>query len=268
MYSLNFHKWNGGSRKTTPILALHGFMGSGLDFQCFVESTSDLYSWWAPDLMGHGGSPVPEDTSAYTASAHMNYLDKIVQKIDSPFILLGYSMGGRLALRYALERPGLVSALILVGTTPGIRDLEERRIRRESDEKLAEYVITEGIEKFLQKWKEQPLIRTQSNIVDSLYKAMFERRRRNVPLGLANSLRGMGTGEMESLWDNLANLKCPVFLCTGETDRKFFDISVQMKDKVPSFKHEVIPKAGHAAIWENFAYFTRLLQSGIRDRSL
>lgn len=265
MFNLNFHKWNGRSRKAAPILALHGFTGSGLDFQCIAESTSDFYSWWAPDLMGHGGSPAPEDASAYTVSSHINYLDKIVKNIDGPFILLGYSMGGRLALRYALDRPELVNKLILVGATPGIIDFEERRLRRENDEKLAERIITVGVEQFLNEWQSQPLIRTQSNIPDLLHKAMLERRRRNVPLGLANSLQSMGTGEMENLWNNLENIKCPVTLITGETDRKFFDIAVQMKNKVPSFIHEIIPRAGHAAIWENLDYFIALLISGARD---
>lgn len=256
----------GGGQSTTPLLALHGFTGCALDFYFFSQHTSDLLSWWAPDLIGHGKSPAPEDIAAYTTSAHIHYLDQIAEKIGEPFILLGYSMGGRLALQYALERPELISKLILVGTTPGIIDPKERKSRMQNDEALALSILSDGIEIFLKKWQEQPLIKTQSNIPHSLYKDMLLRKHQNTPLGLANSLRAMGTGSMQPLWNKLNYLKCPVTLLTGETDSKFFEIAKQMKNSAPSMAHEVIPSAGHAAIWENPNYFNSFLKLAIKDR--
>lgn len=264
MQELKIHKWNGGDRKTTPILALHGFTGSGLDFECFAKDTEDFLSWWAPDLMGHGGAPVSEDLEKYTIAGHIGYLDAIAGDIGEPFVLLGYSMGGRLGLSYALERPELVTGLILVGASPGILDPEELRLRRESDRVLAESVIEEGVERFLKKWQEQPIIKTQKKIPDWLRKPMMERRMGNNALGLANSLRGMGTGVMEPLWGRLGELRCPVTLITGETDEKYCEIAGDMRKLNASIKHEVIQGAGHAAIWEKVDYFSSWLKSMVK----
>lgn len=269
MQHLNFYRWGGEGRKTVPILALHGFTGSGLDFEPLAQNMLNELSWCAPDLMGHGKSPVSEDLNDYTLSAHIKYLDEIVKSTDflssSPFVLLGYSMGGRLALRYALERPELVGKLILVGATPGIENPEERKLRQQNDEALAQSVIAEGVDNFLRKWQAQPIIKTQENIPEPLRSPMMERRLQNHPIGLTNTLRVMGTGMMEPLWDRLGEIKCPVTLITGETDQRFYQIAEQMTKLIPRVTHKVIPKAGHAAIWENFDYFASLLKLEVID---
>ncbi len=246
---------------TIPILALHGFTGSGLDFECFVEDTADQFTWWLPDLMGHGDSPVTENIDDYTISAHIRHLDEIAESIACPFVLLGYSMGGRLALSYALERPELINHLILVGTTPGIENPDERKSRQQSDEALANSIITGGVKSFLKTWHKQPIIKTQENIPDFLRTNMMKRRRQNNPLGLANTLRAMGTGVMQPLWNRLTEIKCPVTLITGEMDNKFCNIAKQMKKQAPAMTHEIIPNAGHAAIWENIDSFVNLMIS-------
>lgn len=264
MQHLHFYKWGGGRHKAIPILALHGFTGSGLDFECFVENTADQFTWWVPDLMGHGDSPVTENVDDYTVSAHIEYLDKIAKDIGSRFMLLGYSMGGRLALRYALQRPELISHLILVGATPGIENPEERKLRQQSDEALADTIMKEGVKRFLKTWNEQPIIKTQENIPDFLRTSMMKRRHQNNPLGLANTLRAMGTGTMEPLWGRLNEIKCPVTLITGEMDNKFCEIIKQMQKQVPAISHKIIPKAGHAAIWEDMNSFINLISSSNR----
>lgn len=263
---LNWHRWGEKGDGRVPILALHGFTGSGMDFECFVSGTVDYCAWWAPDLMGHGGSPVSEAVADYTVEAQMGYLDEIVEQIGEPFVLLGYSMGGRLALRYALERPERVAGMILVGASPGLMNEEERRVRQASDERLAESIVKDGVEVFLKEWQESPMIKSQKEIPSRWREGRMERRHRNNALGLANALRGMGAGVMEPLWGRLGEIECPVTLITGERDKKYCEIAEEMGKRLRKVKHVVIPGVGHAAIWEDGNYFTfRLLTEIVSD---
>lgn len=243
-------------------MALHGFTGNGLDFECFAREDSS-YSWWVPDLMGHGKSLGigEKGIGDYTFSAHIDYLDRIADQIGEAFVLLGYSMGGRLALNYAIERPERVKRLILVGVNPGIEDDSERELRRRSDEDLAESIIRDGVRTFLERWQSQPLIRSQRNIVDAVREGMFARRLENSAVGLANSLRGMGLGMMKSLWRRLGEIQCPAELITGELDGQFCEIARRMVMVMPDIVHRIVLNVGHAAIWENIFYLKTLLAS-------
>lgn len=259
MNYLHLHTWNGDNSKNVPILALHGFTGSGLDFECFTYPTSSLLSWYAPDLMGHGQTPISKDPNDYLIDAHISYLDSLTELIQKPLILLGYSMGGRLALKYALERPHIIKHLILVSSTPGILDHHERLKRQYADDDLALKILNEGIPNFIQFWQEQDLIKSQKNITSSIYQPMLNRKLNNNPLGLANSLRKMSTGIMEPLWHRLSEIKFPVTLLTGENDLKFTQIAQQMNLLIPHAIHFSLPNSGHAAIWENPESFLKIL---------
>lgn len=162
MNYLHLHTWHGEHRNLTPILALHGFTGSGLDFECFTSFTSSQFSWYAPDLMGHGKTRISSNPRDYLLDAHVHFLDLASEQIAKPFILLGYSMGGRLALKYALERPHFIKQLILISSTPGILDNHERILRQQSDELLASKILTEGVPNFIDFWQEQDLIKSQN----------------------------------------------------------------------------------------------------------
>lgn len=259
MSVLHLHSWHGRYTHTTPILALHGFTGSGLDFEYFAQNTQEHFSWYAPDLMGHGQTPISKNLDDYSFSAHVGYLDLIADQIGKPFILLGYSMGGRLALKYALERPHFISKFILVSSTPGILDNYERNLRLITDEALATKIIEVGIHDFLLFWQKQSIIKSQKNIPHSIYQPMQTRKFQNNPLGLANSLKEMGTGRMHPLWNRLSEIKFPLTIITGENDKKFSQIAQQIHLILPHAIHETFPNVGHAAIWEKPEIFTALL---------
>lgn len=261
MNYLHLHSWNGKDSQSVPILALHGFTGSGLDFECFTYNTLQNFSWFAPDLMGHGQTPISENERDYSFDAHIDYLDLISKQLKKPFILLGYSMGGRLALKYALERPHNLKHLILASGTPGIIDRDERLQRQQADEALASKILSEGVHNFINFWQEQDIIRSQKNIPLSIYEPLLKRKFANNALGLANSLRKMGTGSMESLWHQLCEIEIPVTLITGEKDLKFTQIAEQMSLYLRNASHIIFPNIGHAAIWENPDYFIKILNS-------
>lgn len=261
MNYLHLHTWNEENSNTIPILVLHGFTGSGLDFEYFGRDKAlSNYGWYAPDIMGHGKTPISKDPRDYTFETHIGYLDCIInEKIKRPFILLGYSMGGRLALRYALERPSFIQKLILVSTTPGIIDRHERLQRRQTDDALSVKILEEGIYNFINFWQEQDIIKSQKNMPTHIYRLMLNRKFKNNALGLSNSLKAMGTGMMEPLWHRLSEIEFPVMWITGEKDVKFTRIAQEMNLAIPHGIHEIIPNVGHSAIWENLDFFIQLI---------
>ena len=163
---------------------------------------------------------------------------------DGPCTLVGYSMGGRVALHTALTVPGLVERLVLIGASPGIADPAEREQRRRDDAALAERIEAIGVEAFAEEWGAQPLFAGQEPRVAA---AAHADRLRNTATGLAAALRGLGTGVMEPLWDRLGELAIPVTLVVGERDAKFRAIAEQMAPAISGSRIELVAGTGHAA---------------------
>jgi 2-succinyl-6-hydroxy-2,4-cyclohexadiene-1-carboxylate synthase len=132
-------------------------------------------------------------------------------------VYVGYSMGGRLCLRLALDRPDLVERLVLVSASPGIADPTERAARRASDEELARDVAQRGVEPFLRDWLAQPLFATLATDAAGL----ADRAHGHTAAQLAETLRTLGSGTQEPLWDRLGELRIPIALMTGRADAKF-----------------------------------------------
>jgi 2-succinyl-6-hydroxy-2,4-cyclohexadiene-1-carboxylate synthase len=156
-------------------------------------------------------------------------------------IYAGYSMGGRIALRLALERPDLVQGLVLVSSTAGIIDETERRARIEADEALARSVERDGVDAFLAKWLAQPLFATVPPDAAGL------RERRGLSAHyLAHCLRVLGAGAMEPMWDRLGELDVPVALVTGLSDAKYEKLALMMLEKLRDDAVHVRLDGGHA----------------------
>jgi len=244
------------------ILALHGFTGGGSDFAPLVEALPE-FNWLTPDLPGHAPDPnapgAPGDACRLATS--LRYLDSIVpEKPDGPLVLLGYSLGGRLALHFALERPERIAALVLIGTSPGIADNIERVARQAEDDKLAQNIIAQGVPAFLQDWQQRPLIASQSRLPETWRAAMRERRRRLRAEGLAASLRQFGQGMVEPVWERLGELRRPILVCAGVNDEKYAAQAKEIQRRCPRAKLLLVPQAGHMAHLENCEAFAANLR--------
>ena len=213
---------------------LHGFTQTRQSWRRTIAA--GRYRAIAPDLPGHGQAS--ERLASFSACAA--YVRALA---DGPCTLVGYSMGGRIALYTALSLPGLVERLVLVGASPGIADPAEREARRQADEQLAARIEAIGVEAFATEWGEQPLFAGQAERVAA---AAHADRLRNTAAGLAAALRGLGTGVMPPLWDRLGELAIPVALVVGERDEKFRTLAERMAAAIPDCRFEVVAGAGHA----------------------
>lgn len=224
-----------------PAVLLHGFTQTHRAWDAVRASLGERYSEViAPDLRGHGpagNGPVSFDAALADLAA-----------LPAPrFVLAGYSMGGRLALAFALAHPERVERLVLVGASPGIADAGERATRRERDDRMAAALERDGLEAFVETWGRLPLWEGQSAAVAG---AAREDRLRNTATGLAAALRGLGTGVMEPLWDRLGELAMPATFVAGERDWRFHTIAFTMALLAPHGEAAVVPGAGHAAALE------------------
>ena len=221
---------------SAPIVLLHGFTQTGASWDGVRAALPAGRTVLTPDLRGHGrlagARPV-------TLAAVLDDLDDLVDGA----VLGGYSMGGRIALAYAVARPQRVRRLVLVAASPGLADRDERRVRRDADEALARRIEEHGIAAFAAEWENLPLFAGQPLEVAA---AARQQRLRQDPAGLAAALRGLGTGVLEPLWHGLAGLGVPTTLMAGELDAKFGAIAEAMVTRLPDARLVIVPGAGHA----------------------
>ncbi|MBS4175924.1 2-succinyl-6-hydroxy-2,4-cyclohexadiene-1-carboxylate synthase [Lederbergia citrea] len=230
-----------------PLVFLHGFTGDSTTWEKVSLLLSQSFQIIAVDIIGHGKTASPGDISRYTMSNVAKDIIVILNqlKINKAHIL-GYSMGGRLALSFAMLYPERILSLALESASPGLKTPDERRERIRQDEKLANMILDKGIEEFVNYWGQIPLFKSQERLPKSILSEIRIKRLSNNPLGLVNSLRGMGTGSQTAWWDQLQNLHMPVLLLCGELDVKFCDVAHEMKSLIPHAKLVEFNGVGHA----------------------
>lgn len=234
------------SNPTAPaILALHGFTGSGEDFDSLrATCPRNAFHWICLDFMGHGQSGCPEILDPYLLANALLLIDKArtLSPVAEKTCLLAYSMGARIALYYLRWARPLPT--ILIGANPGIIDPSERAKRRMHDASLLPGPEP-SISDFCERWEAQALINPQTRLPEPLKSELAARRRMNKPTGLRNTLLALGCGVLPSLWHALDKL--PPALCLyGERDDKFHQIASAMEDRNSRLKAIPVPKCGHA----------------------
>jgi 2-succinyl-6-hydroxy-2,4-cyclohexadiene-1-carboxylate synthase len=265
---VRYHTAQHGAPKKMSLLLLHGFTGSSSNWADLMPRFSQQFSVIAVDILGHGRSASPPDSERYTMP---HVAADLIALLDAWQIeqtaLLGYSMGGRLALYLACNYPDRFSHLILESSSPGLASEEDRAKRRQSDEALADLIEANGIEAFVARWEALPLWASQEQLGEEVRQRLRQQRLQNYPVGLANSLRSMGTGAQPSLWEQLPALRLPILLIAGELDSKFVAINRQMVAQLGYGRLHIIPQAGHTTHLERPSMFQTAVNSFLTAES-
>lgn len=257
----NVEQWHEDAKQT--LVALHGFTGSTKTWAQLAAALPDVRIV-AVDCIGHGQTDAPQALAPYTMASQIEALECIAEQLQlQNFALLGYSMGGRIALSYACRYQHRVTQLLLESASPGLAAAEHRQARKLADEALADKIEANGVPNFVEAWANIPLFATQKRLPQDVQQAIREERLAQRAIGLANSLRGMGTGVMLPLWAQLATLEMPVTLLTGELDEKFVQINNEMVQHLQNAKHFIIPAVGHAIHVENPTKFATIVKETI-----
>lgn len=234
------------------IVLLHGFTGSATGWGAFGERLRERLTTVAVDIVGHGQSDKPLEVEHYRMPQVVADIVEAVRMAGfERCAWLGYSMGGRTALQVAAAFPGAVERLVLIGASPGIADAEGRAARVADDERLAQRILDEGVPTFVDYWESIPLFASQQSLPGKTRDAIRAGRLSCDPNGLANSLRGMGTGAQVPLHERLSELAMPVLAMAGELDTRYTEVARELAVAVPRGRCSVVPNAGHAAHIEN-----------------
>jgi 2-succinyl-6-hydroxy-2,4-cyclohexadiene-1-carboxylate synthase len=226
---------------------LHGFTqtkNSAHEFLSILAGSNELLTI---DLPGHGENAALSASLDETADLLVDVLP------NEPFVLGGYSFGGRVALHVARRYPERLSHLVLLSATLGIRDETQRRARRERDDALADRIEEIGADAFLDEWLGQPLFASLP------YDSRERRARSHDARGLAMSLRHAGTGTQHWLGESLRGLKGPSLVLAGANDKKFVLEARRLQDALASSSSAVVANAGHAAHLERPALVAQLV---------
>lgn len=231
------------------VVLVHGFTQTHVSWMAVAIDLDGDHRVVAVDLPGHGGSS--------EVHADLPLAARLLGDAGGPATYVGYSLGGRVALRLALDRPDLVRGLVLLGATAGLDDPKARAERRQSDEALAERIVADGVPHFLRDWVAQPLF-------DGLDLAPADRAARlaNTPSGLAASLRLAGTGTMDPpWWDELAQLQVPLLACAGARDARFAALAERLAEGAAGPAQVVLlDGCGHAAHLQDPAAFAAVVR--------
>lgn len=243
--ALRLHVERGGTGP--PLLLLHGFMGAAASWSALTDELSPRFTTLAVDLPGHGRSTAPSSPARYSLDRFADDLELLLDALGIARIAaLGYSLGGRAALRFALAHPDRCAALVLESASPGIADGAARARRAASDHALADDLDQCGVRAFVDRWEQLPLWESQRTLPAAIRAAQREIRVANRGAGLANSLRGAGAGADPSVHDRLGGLDVPTLVVAGALDEKYVSIGRAMSALIPSVRLTVVPRAGHA----------------------
>jgi 2-succinyl-6-hydroxy-2,4-cyclohexadiene-1-carboxylate synthase len=250
----------------SPVTLLHGFTQSGRSWHEVISLMPDRWKWILPDLRGHGATVVrpggPYTMEACTADLEMLWASLGIARTH----LVGYSMGGRLALHVAAQRPDRLLSLLTIGAHAGLEE-EAREGRRRGDEALARRIETEGLDAFVSYWSSLPMFEGLQRRGPSFLAEVRAARMDNHAAGLAESLRGMGAGAMRPLWNELNRVTVPSTFVAGQLDHGYAASARRLAASVPHGRVVLLQRAGHTAHQERPEAFSRLLLAHLEAAS-
>ena len=251
-----------GKKGAAVIVFLHGFMGCKEDWLPVMDQLANSYDCIAFDLPGHG-----ENLSIATLPS----FNEVLTQMENERLRLnirrwnvaGYSMGGRIALWYAIQHADVVSSLTLVSTSPGIESDTARKKRIAQDHVWSVFMVTKAADKFYDEWYDQPVFRSLRSKTELMAK-LKQVRKAGLSGFMPNSLEDWGQGVMASAWEFLPGMKVPVLAVAGELDDDYCRTAGRLKNLLPGTQVAIVEDAGHTVHLEQPVVLSGLLEKFIK----
>jgi 2-succinyl-6-hydroxy-2,4-cyclohexadiene-1-carboxylate synthase len=257
-----------GERSNPPLVLLHGFTGTHRTWDELSEALAEEHFLIVPDLPGHGKSGVSNSKEGMGVRATAEAVADLLRTEAGgrKAAVLGYSLGGRVALDLACAREDLLSRLVVEGASPGLERADEREDRRALDDALADDIEARGVGWFVDHWQDTPLFATQKDLPRELFQRVRRDRLSNSARGLAMSLRAAGTGRMAPLWGEIERLGIPVLIVVGKRDQKYAALGEAMRARIPESTLAAVEGAGHCVHVEKPVEFAELVERFLYGR--
>ncbi len=256
---------SGPDRRGTPVLLLHGFLGCADDWLPLIATLASTHRCIAFDLPGHGPAPEPVPGGADGFQRTVDGLASRMSELGfDRFHVLGYSMGGRLALGLVCRHPGQVKSAVVVGGSPGLEEESARAERLARDQETASKLVTEGLAAFLRDWYAQPLFLDLARHED--FMNILKRRLRGVGRDLAAALRALSPGVQPPLHRCLAQTKVPLLLVAGGEDSKYVASNRALAEVCPMARAAELSGSGHSVHLERPDALARIVQEFFVER--
>lgn len=255
-----------GNKDKFPVLFLHGFLGSGADWIKIANSICENYFCILPHLPGHGkSSKIPENDNGFEFTAR-----QIVALLDfiqaEKACLVGYSMGGRVALYTVLKYLSRFSGVVLEAANPGLKSKKQIYDRKCWENDIISFLHRLPFPEFLGHWYNMPIFRTLHHQPLQL-EYLMKQRLQNNPNNLVNIFEKLALSQQPNLWKKLKHLEIPTLLISGSLDEKYVKINSRMVQKIPDSRHKIIDGAGHNTHFEKFDVFIQTLLNFLIEKN-
>jgi 2-succinyl-6-hydroxy-2,4-cyclohexadiene-1-carboxylate synthase len=244
----------------TPLMLLHGFGGSPASFDEVLD-LARARGLNAPilgeRLWGHRGQL---ESPGHTFEREVDRLADLFRKRDGAGgILIGYSLGARLALGILTRHPDLASRAILIGANPGLASSVGRTERNSADDAWIILLETKGIEAFVDAWESQPIFASQRLKDPARWLRQRAIRLSHPPAALAAAMRVLGLARMPDTSELLPRLRTPILLVTGAEDPRFLALARSMQSALPRARLATIERSGHNPLFDQPEQMAALL---------
>lgn len=233
------------------LVALHGFTQDSSSWTPFLRHLDSPRRVVAADLPGHGGST--------SVSADLDGAAELVIELadGEPFDLVGYSLGGRIALHVACQAPSSLRRVVAISAATGIADEASRAARLARDVQMADELEADGdVAGFIRRWLSNPLFATLPP-----ERADVGARVRNTASGLADSLRRCSLGTQRALTAELTAIGVPLLMVAGTRDDPFAASACALAAARPGVAAALVPGSGHVCHLEQPGVTARLVES-------
>lgn len=230
----------------SKMYALHGFLGRPKDW----EITPKFY---APDLFQSGSLGLWEWARNFNA--------QVARESEAPRVLMGYSLGGRLALHALIDQPSLWSAAVIISAHPGLSSEEEKAARFERDKGWAKRFESDPWDPLMNDWNAQDLFGSSS--------PCFLRQEKDYSrAALVQALLNWSLGKQDHLLPQLAKLTLPLLYIAGEQDNRYAKQAAQCAAVNSDAQLWIAPEAGHRVPWQQPDSFQNQLDTFLKGNNL
>ena len=246
---------------TTPIVFLHGFTGNSNSWRHIADA---LNRWVILiDLPGHSKSEFINLNEEYSIDDFCSELYLLlnnysIKKID----LVGYSMGGRIAMAFSSKHSNRINSLVLESSSLGIDDNKDKEDRYNQDLELCDN-MEDNLNVFVDNWESKLLFKDQKRRNYILWEEQRNNRLKHNHKQLSKSLQVFSSGSMPYYEESFKYFEFPISIICGTDDDKYVKIGKEMMYMNKNAKQYIIAKSSHNTHLENPAMFLTIIKDEV-----